>query len=158
MTDQEKELGDLRKLLVRKREEWRTGAFLDSLPLSGWDFLHQAKLLFQKTMAELDQLEDQYDALKETLKNEYRQSIRSPEDAKKLNMATNVFSISVRRNYEYDEEYLTAKASEQGIDPESFYKVTKKFDYKLVPDDLKEELKKSKSLKGITTSFRDKWD
>ena len=160
MSELEIELRCLKETLEAKREEWRSGSFLDAISLNEThnisNLRYALKLHFQKTRAELEELEDRYESLKEELKNEYRESINSAADVDRLNNSTDIFKITVRRNYVYDESYLKEKAKDKDIDPNSFYKVTTKFDPRLVPDELKEDLKQAKSLKGITTSFKDK--
>ena len=148
------EIEKLKEMLEAKRKRFLEGTFLEDCPHLKEVDIASLKIFFQGVMEELDNLELRYTSLVEETKNELRERCRiNPALAKKQSP---LFNISVRRSYEYDLEALEKSALARGIDPQDFYIKSSKFSPKLVPDSLKEELKKYKRTKSVSVIIKDK--
>jgi hypothetical protein len=96
--------------------------------------INSIKRFFQQALEELDAAEIDISAQKEEFKALLRTYLQGTADK----YSSDQWAVSMRRTHKYDIEFITSKAVEAGIDPETFYKVTKKFDPKLVHEDLKD--------------------
>ncbi len=150
-----KKLKELEEDLKKWQKYFRSGDFLgDFLSCNYGDNLSleaivNIKMHFQTFLDLMDKKQDQVtseiEEVRSSIREELKFSSEKPEKSK-------YWTVSFRRTYKYDTEHLHTKALELGINPEDFYKVTKKFDPKKVPEELKEELKQARSVASITPS------
>ena len=144
-------LKELEEDLKTWQEYFRSGKFLEEILQENLntETIISVKVHFQTILEVLDKKQDMLSAEIEDVKSRIREDLKFDPLSHRKN---EYWSISLRRNYKYDTDRLHEKALELGINPEEFYKVTKKFDPKRVPDDLKEELKDARSIASITPS------
>ena len=144
-------LKELEDDLKQWQEYFRSGEFLSEFLKKdlNTETIVSVKVHFQTILEVLDKKQDHLNAEIEDVRSRIREELKfSTEKPDK----SKYWAVSFRRTYKYDTDHLHDKALELGIDPEEFYKVTKKFDPKRVPEELKEELKQARSVASITPS------
>ena len=163
----EVKLSTLKENLEQMRNSWLGASFVDRIdPVSTLSHPElsqeeceaindsarfQFKNLFQEHSSQLEDLERTYDSMKEEVKNIYREYVKTNG---KDSLVSNLFSVSVRRSYEYDVEAFLEVAEDKGFSRDEFFK-DPIFDPKKVSSDLEKDLEAHKRVKSNQVTIKE---